>query len=256
MMRSRFTNITFALALFCCFISVSHAGVLDFFKKEGVHLVVIDPFVEMHTGPGRGFPVFHVIEKGEKLHLFKRKNDWFKTRTEDGVVGWVKREELIKTLGPDGSEIDFSAPNWQDYVDRRWEFGVLGGNFAEAEALTTYIGFHLTQNISTELKYTQTFSSIGNNKLLSINAVHKPFPSWRISPFFLLGTGEIDISPNSTLVQSEDRENPVLTVGGGALIYVSRRFLLRLEFNNHTLLTKREENEEVDEWKAGFSVFF
>ncbi len=256
MMTSRFSHIALVVTLCFSLASVSHAGILDFFKKDGVHLVVIDPFVEMHTGPGRGYPVFHVIEKGENLHLFKRKNDWFKTRTEDGVVGWVKRSELIKTLGPDGSEVDFSAPDWQDYVDRRWEFGVLGGNFDEADAFTTYLAFHLTQHISAEMKYTQTFSSVGNNKLLSFNAVHKPFPNWKVSPFFLLGTGRVDISPNSTLVQSEDRENPVLTVGGGAVIYVSRRFLLRLEFNNHTFLTKREENEEVDEWKAGFSVFF
>ncbi len=250
-------RISYALALCLCLVAqTSIAGFWDFFIDEGVDLVVADPFVEMRTGPGRGFPVFHVIEKGESLHLFKSRTDWYKAKTADGIKGWIKREDLQKTLGPDGSEVDFSAPDWQDYVDRRWEFGFLGGDFEGSDSLTTYLAFHLTQNISTELKYTQTFSSIANNKLISVNAVHKPFPSWKISPFFTLGTGEIDISPSSTLVQSEDRENPVYTVGGGALIYVSRRFLMRLEYNQHTLLTKREENEEVEEWKAGFSVFF
>lgn len=256
MIKSPLLNIICALTLLGCAVSQCHAGVLDLFKKEGIHLVVIDPFVDMRTGPGRGYPIFHVIEKNEELHLFKRKNDWFKTRTKDGIVGWVKRADLIKTLGPDGDEVDFSAPNWQDFVARRWEFGVLSGDFEDADSLTTYLGFHLTQNISTELTYTQTFSSVGNNKLLSLNAIHQPFPRWKISPFFLLGSGEIDISPNSNLVQSEDRQNPVLTVGGGAFIYISRRFLFRLEYDKHTLLTKREENEEVEEWKAGFSVFF
>jgi len=239
-----------------CFVKASHAGIWDFWKDEGLDLVVVDPFVDMRTGPGRGYPVLHVIEKGESLHLFKRRTDWFKTKTEDGIIGWVKRSDLAKTLGPDGGEVDFSAPGWEDYVDRRLEFGVLGGDFEGTDSLTTYLGFHLNQHISAELRFTQTFSSIANNKLLSINAVHKPFPSWKISPFFTIGTGEIEISPSSSLVQPETRENPVYTVGGGAFIYVSRRFLVRLEFNNHTLLTKREENEEVDEWKAGFSVFF
>jgi len=235
---------------------MSFAGVWDFFTKDGVELVAIDPYVEMRTGPGRGYPVFHVIEKGEKLHLFKKRTDWFKTRTEDGIIGWVKRSDLSKTLGPDGAEVDFASPNWSDYVNRRFEFGFLGGTFEGSDSFTTYLGYHLTANLSTEVKYTQTFSSVANTKLYSINAVHQPFPDWRISPFFTLGAGTIDISPSSSLVQTEERQNDLYTVGGGTFIYISRRFLVRLEFNNHTLLTRRPENEEVDEWKAGFSVFF
>lgn len=249
--------ITWVLALcFSTFTHVVYAGFWDFFKDEGVELVVIDPFIEMRTGPGRGYPVFHSIEKGEKLHIFKKRTDWFKVTTESGVKGWVKREDLRFTLGLQGQPVAFINPGRQDFIDRRWEFGVLGGDFQGADSLTTYGGFHLTRNIAAEVKHTQTFSPIANNTLTAVNAVHKPFPTWRISPFFTIGAGEITISPSSTLVQSEDRQNPVYTVGGGAFVYISRRFLMRIEYNNHTLLTKRAANEEVEEWKAGFSVFF
>lgn len=249
-----FARLIFVFAL----ISLAQISQADFeFLKTKVMVVVVaDPYVEIHTGPGRGYPVFHVMEKGETIKIFKRQTDWYKMKTKDGIEGWVHRGELSKTLGPDGSEIDFNAPDWQDYVDRRWEIGMLGGTFEDADAFTNYLAFHLTQNISFEAKYTQAFSSVGNSKLASLNAVHKPFPQWKVSPFFTLGTGRIDISPSSDLVQAEDRENPVYTVGGGAVIYITRRFLMRVEFNNHTLLTKRADNEEVDEWKAGFSVFF
>ena len=30
---------------------------------EGLTVTVADPFVEMRTGPGRGFPVFNVVER-------------------------------------------------------------------------------------------------------------------------------------------------------------------------------------------------
>lgn len=228
----------------------------EFLKTQVLVVVVVDPFVEVHTGPGRGYPVFHVVEKGQSIKISKRHTDWYKMQTVDGHEGWVHRDELEKTLGPDGSEIDFNAPNWQDFVDRRWELGVLGGTFEDADSFTNYLAFHLTHHIAFEAKYTQTFSSVGNNKLASLNLVHQPFPQWKLSPFFTLGSGRIDISPSSDLVQTEERENPVYTVGGGAFFYITRRFLMRVEFNNHTLLTKRGENEEVDEWKAGFSVFF
>ncbi len=245
--------ITLLLSLY---IHSASAGMWDFLKKEGVQLVVIDPFVEMRTGPGRGHPIFHSIEKGEQLHIFKKRTDWFKVTTEGGIQGWVKRSDLRKTLGLSGQTVDFASLGQKDFTDRRWEFGMLGGTFEGADSLTTYLSFHLTQNIAAEVKHTQTFSPIANNKLTSVNAVHKPFPRWRISPFFTLGTGEIEISPSATLVQSSDRTNHVYTVGGGTFIYLSRRFLMRIEYNNHTLLTARAQNEEVEEWKAGFSVFF
>ena len=28
-------------------------------------VTVADPYLEMRTGPGRGYPIFHVIERGE-----------------------------------------------------------------------------------------------------------------------------------------------------------------------------------------------
>ena len=244
-----------ALSLWA-FPHIAMAGIWDYFKKDGVHLVVTEPFIEMRTGPGRGFPVFHSIEKGETLHLFKKRTDWFKAKTQKGIVGWVKRDDLAKTLGPNGETVAFLAPGREDYVDRRYEFGVLYGDFEGTTALTTYASYHLTPNISAELKQTKTFSSIANNTLRAFNMVHKPFPNWRISPFVTLGRGELEISPNASLVQSEERKNSLYTVGGGAFVYISRRFLARIEYNKHTLLTKREANEEVEEWKAGFGVFF
>ncbi len=251
------TLITWIVALsLWAYAHIAVAGIWDFFIDEGVHLVVSDPYVEMRTGPGRGFPIFHVIEKGEKLHLFKKRTDWFKTETANGVVGWVKRDHLTKTLGLGGEEVTFTSPGQQDFIDRRLEFGFLGGDFDGAESLTTYVAYHLTSNISAELKYTQTFSPIANNKLRAFNMVHTPFPSWRISPFVTVGRGKIDISPSSSLVQSEERQNSLYTVGGGAFIYISRRFLGRIEYNKHTLLTQRAANDEIEEWKAGFSVFF
>lgn len=231
-------------------------GAFAWWGNDGVDVTVIDPFAEMRTGPGRGYPVFHVVEKGESVRLFKRRTDWYKVETTSGKTGWVNRASLNATLGPDGDVIDFAVPGWQDFVNRRWEFGFLGGDFEGARSLTTYLGYHLTHNIAGELKYTQAFGSFSDSKLASINVVHQPFPEWRLSPFFTLGTGILEISPSSDLVLVEDREDSVMTVGGGFLFYLSRSFLLRMEYNNHTVLTTRENNEEVEEWKAGFSVFF
>lgn len=132
----------------------------------------------------------------------------------------------------------------------------MGGDFSGAESLSYMLSYHLTPNISTELKYTEAFGEFSNSKLYNLNAVHQIWPEWRVSPFFSLGAGILQTYPNSGLVETEDREDSVMTVGGGIFIYVSRNFLLRTEYNSHTVLTSREQNDEVHEWKAGFSVFF
>ena len=87
------------------------------------------------------------------------------------------------------------------------------------------------------------------------NLVVYPFPKRRISPFFEIGSGIIHIEPQTTIVQTEDRTDEIVHVGAGANIYISRRFVFRVEYKRHTVLTSRDDNEEINEWKAGFSVF-
>ena len=50
---------------------------------------VTDPFIELHTFPGRGYPVFYVAARGEWISIELRHTDWYKVRTATGKVGWV-----------------------------------------------------------------------------------------------------------------------------------------------------------------------
>ena len=45
-------------------------------------ILIADPFIELHTGPGRGYPVFHVVERGREVTIVKRRTDWFQVRTD------------------------------------------------------------------------------------------------------------------------------------------------------------------------------
>ncbi|HCO60237.1 MAG TPA: hypothetical protein DIT58_08605 [Porticoccaceae bacterium] len=44
---------------------------------------IVEPYIEMHTGPGRGYPVFHVVPRGETLVVLRRKTDWYKVQSGD-----------------------------------------------------------------------------------------------------------------------------------------------------------------------------
>ena len=88
-------------------------------------ILIADPFIELHTGPGRGYPIFHVVERGREVTIVKRRTDWFQLRTDRGLEGWAPREQMIATLEPTGEPLDLEEPARENYMSRRWQAGVI-----------------------------------------------------------------------------------------------------------------------------------
>ncbi len=247
----------FALLLFSAVLSpVAHGWSL--FEKYQPQVVVSDPYLELHTGPGRGYPVFYVAGQGDRVTLLKRRTDWFKVAVNHPrqKEGWVHREALSHTLDLDGSVVDMGALGVDDFSGRRWEMGFAGGDFNGASALSGYLGYAMTPNITLQLEGGQILGDYSDGVIVSANILMFPFPKWRLSPYFTIGSGIITTKPHSTVVVAEDREDEIANAGVGANLYLSDRFMLRMEYKRLTALTSRDDNEEIDQWKAGFSVFF
>ncbi len=217
---------------------------------------IADPYLELRTGPGRGYPVFHVEERDAWISIIKRKTDWFKVKTDKGKEGWVKRAQMERTLSPDGELTRFDDGMMAGFIRHRWEFGALGGKFENAENLTLYGAYGFNSNLSVELSATKIFSNFSDGEMANINLVSHPFPNWRISPFFTLGTGVIRTNPKATLVKEIDRTDQLGHVGVGARIYLARRFLFRAQYKHYVIFQSTNDNQEIDEWNAGFAVFF
>ena len=215
-----------------------------------------EPYIELHTGPGRGYPVFHVVDRGEMVEVIKRRTDWFMLRTAKGKEGWARRSAMALTLTPAGEKTAFAEADFGDFSRRRWEAGVMAGDFEGADIITAYSGYMVTRNLSAELQLSQAFGNFSDALIASINLLAQPFPEWRASPFFLLGTGAIYTDPNVTLVGEDDRLEQITNVGVGLRAYLTRRFVFRAEYQHHVILQNTDDNQEINEWKAGFAFFF
>lgn len=224
--------------------------------EDGVVVVVGSPFIELYVQPGRGYARFHAVEKNERLRLFKTRTDWYKVETQDGKIGWVPRRALTDLYDTEGYPLDFRIPSWSE-AKHPWQMGLMAGEMDGATTYTVYGGYRFTPNISAEIKYTQAFSDTNSNtKLGSVMLLHQPFPQWRASPFFTLGAGTMKFFRDGVQVKTADDKDNAVTVGGGLMFYISHKVIARFEYNQHTLLTTRDNNQEVEEWKAGFSVLF
>jgi len=221
------------------------------------NVVIADPFIELHSGPGRGYPVFHVIERGREVVLIKRRTDWFQVRTDRGLEGWVPRAQMLATLEPDGQPLALQEPSRENYLKRRWQAGVMAGDFAGASLISAFGGYAFSDNLSIDVALSHIQGEFSNGYAATIGLMHVFVPEWRLSPYFTLGTGIIHVKPKSTLVRAVDRDDQIGYVGGGLQFYLTRRFMLRTEYRSNVIFTSRDDNEEVDEWKyLGFAFFF
>jgi len=235
---------------------VTTAHGADNSRNRDYEVVVADPFIEMHTGAGRGYPVFYVVERGRHVKVLKRRTDWFLVRTERGMEGWVTREQLLATLDLDGKPVDLHEPSRTDYTTRRWEAGVFLGDFGGADEISAYAGYALSNNLSVEVTASHAIGNFSNSLIGEIGLAHVFAPEWRVSPLFTIGTGFINTKPKATLVQTQDRNDELAYVGVGLRGYLTRRFSARLEYRSNVVFTSRNDNEEIDEWKLGFTFFF
>jgi hypothetical protein len=102
----------------------------------------------------------------------------------------------------------------------------------------------------------QVLGRFSDSTVASVNIVHLMYPDWRASPFFTLGAGAIHTEPKATLVATTDRTDSLAHAGVGVRTYLTRRFVFRAEYKTYVVFTSRDDNEEIREWKAGFSFFF
>lgn len=219
---------------------------------------IVEPYIEMHSGPASGYPVFYVAEKGQWIRVIKRRTSWFKVRTEKGLEGWVKQQALQQTLSSKGEAVEITDGSFDSYQSRSFEFGASGGSLASVPSLSVFASWIITENISTELSYSQALGDFSENRFALLSVSHTTFPEWRLSPYFRLGVGQIQTKPRANLVQSgeETRRNDLLAASIGVRYYLAQNFVVKLEYQNLLALTERDENEELEEWKLGFAVFF
>jgi len=217
---------------------------------------VVDAYIDMRTQPGRGYPVFYVAERGERLELIRRRTDWVKVRNTRGVEGWVHVNAIGRTVDSHGEALALASPDLDAFTERDWEFGLLAGSYDDTDTLGAYLGWHFTRNLSLELEASENFGDASDGRMATLSVVHQLFPKWRYSPFLTVGFGARETTPRSTLVDTQDRTDNTASVGAGVRVHLYKRLFLRLQYKHYSVMTDRDDDEEVNEWKIGISAFY
>jgi hypothetical protein len=234
----------------------SRAYAADDASQVTERLQITDPYVELHTGPGRGFPVFFVEPRARWITIELRHTDWYRVRTDGAQVGWVQREQLRSTLAAAGEVPPFRELLLDDYLSRRAQLGVAGGRFNSEPMLKMWASYRLSETLAIEGTLGQVQGAFAGTRLWHVNLVSDPWSDRRFSPFFSIGVGKLKNFPNSSLVGASLSGANLLNASVGARYYLSERFVLRADYTLYTASVSDTRTSTFRAPTAGISFFF
>jgi hypothetical protein len=224
--------------------------------RQGEQLTVSAPFVELHTGPGRGYPVFFVVERGAALTLQLRRTDWFQVRTAEGRVGWVPRAQLESTLTAAGTTRSFRDLLLDDYLARRLEVGGHWGQFEGEPSLRFSAQYRLAEAFGVEASFGQVQGRYAGTEFWHVNLNAEPWSDQRLSPSFGIGFGRFRNVPNLSLVDARRTNAPLATATLGLRWHLGTRFVLRADYSLYSTFVSDERTLEYRALSAGLAFFF
>jgi uncharacterized protein YgiM (DUF1202 family) len=236
--------------------AVCSAHLFSHHARRYVQVFVKTPYLELHTGPGRGYPVFDVVPQGESVEVLFRRTQWLKVRTRRGAEGWASEEDMLRTVLADGQPLPLRIGTRAGFTSHRFEMGAFAGAYGGASLVSAYTSLSFNSQMAAEVAVGQFLGRYSNGVTADIGLAHVLMPEWRVSPFLTLGIGMLRVEPKATLVQPANRTEQTAYVGGGFRCYIGRSFFLRAEYRTHVVITTQNRNQVEDEWKLGFAVFF
>jgi hypothetical protein len=224
--------------------------------KAPERVKVTAPFIELHTGPGRGYPVFFVVERHQWIAIELRRTDWYKVRAEGGQQGWVQRKQLESTLTEAGGTKSFRDILIDDYLSRRLELGAAWGRFRSDPMLKLWLGYKLAEPLAIELNLGQVQGAFSGTDFWSLGLVAEPWADRRLSPYLTVGIGQFKNFPNNTLVSAAFTDARLAHAGIGVRWYIAERFVARADWTLYTAFVGDARSIEYRAVTAGIAFFF
>ncbi len=267
---SRFLTITF-ISLSCLLASQAHAEEAnewwklfsnnpgDTAKKQAtevVNLSVIDTYLELHTGPGRGYPIFHVIEQGQVVKVLRRRSNWFYVSDRRNTQGWVKQQDLARTLASTGMPAALPDVQHGDFLAQQGRIGFSVGQLESSYTSSVSAGYRILSFAGIEVEYGQIFSELEDGTSYGASIIIEPIKSWSFTPFISKGVAWQDWKKKTApSVGSNTFHSTSEFTGVGINYYIGLNFVVRGEIRQ-VLLTQNNVSTSNSEWRLGFSSFF
>ena len=217
---------------------------------------ITDPYIDLRTGPGRGYPIFFVAGRDEWIEILLRRTDWFKVRTANGQEGWVNRSQLETTLTEAGTTKAFRDVLVDDYLRRKLELGAAWGLFDGEPMVKIWSAYRFADALSVEATIGQVQGTFSGTEFWNVNLNVEPWSDRRLSPFFGIGVGRFKNIPNASLVNAIVTDANLANAAIGLRYYIAERFVARLDYSIYTAYVSDSGSNEYRAVTLGIAFFF
>jgi hypothetical protein len=222
--------------------------------RAPIQVVVKDAYIDLHTGPGRGFPITISVERGVTIELLRQRTDWIEVQTARGQRGWVHRSQLENTLTPAGSAVHIAGPAQETRTEHPWEAGIAVGDFDGANVISVNGAYALTQTLLVRADVSQLLGDRSNGWLVAAGIAKVFMPQWPVSPVVGIGAGMLGVTPKAP--NTNDSTDATAYGSLGFRSYLTDRILMQAEYRRFVVFTNGDDDEEKDEWIAGLTYYF
>lgn len=200
---------------------------------------VTEPYLELRTGPGLGYPVTFVVQRGDAVDLLLRRTDWIKLRhPASGREGWAHREALDRLLAGGGPQKSLRDELLESALQRRVELGGAFGSLKSQPATRFTGAVRLLDTLAVQGTLGQVYAGWAGTEYWTIGLVSEPWSDQRWSPFFAIAGGRINGMPagsNATTATTAATVNAKLgSATLGLKRYLNDHVTLQLDYTIHT----------------------
>jgi uncharacterized protein YgiM (DUF1202 family) len=249
----------FFVASLCASLLVPAVALAAEEAETDVFARVVVAETELRAGPGVSYRVIHRARRGDAFLIETRETSgyWLEVLLPDGRTAYILGD-TIEAIAVDQEAENaprkpglFAPPALEDanaglalmagifdadgYTEARPAWVI-----APAISFEPYVGLAL-QADSRRILYGGAFA---------LNVA----PDWAIAPFMVLGLGGMQENPKEENIRQE-RSWFTARVGGGLLVSLRFRLLLRLEFSDFVLYTE-DRYRNVQSYVAGLGSYF
>ncbi len=245
------------LRIFVLLAFIYHAPTWALFTDKPPYMVTVnEPHLDMHTGPGEGYPIYYVAERGENLEIVLQQTSWFKVRNNQGKEGWAEISDMNRTLDVNAQPNYFYHPSLDNPDRRQWEGGFITGKSDDLNQLGAYLGYTFYQHYTVETTFSENIGDYTTGNIFSINTSYQFSPNWRYSPFILFGIGKHTNHYSSHLNGDTSESDTIANIGVGLRIHLTRGLFIRSQYIHSLSLSNSIHQREVNQWNIGLSAFF
>ncbi|MDB4942748.1 MAG: hypothetical protein JWP97_2282 [Labilithrix sp.] len=230
--------------------------------------VVVDS-AELRSGPGISYRIIESARRGETLAIDGRQGSgfWLRVLLPDGRAAYALGDEVqvfaVKPGEPDAPSRPglFATPPLQG---AHAGLAIVGGlmSIPIADNSTKAFGY-LEVRPSIVLHPTVTLDGFlgdaltadGQQILFGAGATVNFAPTWPVCPFLGIGGGGLAVRPNADSFVLKRQDLYVARAGGGVLMALRGRILVRLEVTNLSLFDA-ESFKNAQTYSGGFGVYF